>query len=221
MDFSDYRRNTRHEMLAFVPEQCRRILEIGCGEGIFVSSITGCKERWGVEPDTISAQVASSQIERVLVGTFDSVRNQLPANYFDLVICNDVIEHMIDHDAFFREIQAYMVPGAVIIGSVPNVRYFKNLFDLVVLRDWDYKLAGVLDRTHLRFFTLRSLRRSLAASGLQVEQVQGINSMLRSSINFRSLHYLIFGVALIAGSLGTATDTKYMQLGFRASFNRA
>ncbi len=50
------------------------------------------------------------------------------------------------------------------VGSVPNVRYFKNLFDLLVLRDWDYKDSGVLDRTHLRYFTLKSLRRSLVAS---------------------------------------------------------
>ena len=86
------------------------------------------------------------------------------------MVCNDVIEHMADHDRFLRQIRGHIAPGGVLIGSVPNMRHYRALFELLVLRDWDYRDSGVLDRTHLRFFTARSLRRSLTRAGFESGQ---------------------------------------------------
>ena len=151
----------------------------------------------------------------VLLGTYDEMEPRLPDGYFDVVICNDVIEHMPDHERFFLQIREKIAPGGAIIGSVPNVRYFKNLFDTLVLRDWDYKEEGILDLTHFRFFTLKSLRRTLTASGFSVDVLQPINPNIRLRSSLRENIYSVFGLAAVALSLGHSRDVAYLQLAFR------
>src|SRR5262245_56833577 len=92
--------HARAEMLQLVPSQRNKVLEIGCGEGRFSSGIGGVAELWGIEPDPKAAAVASHCMRTVLIGTYEAVQAELPDAYFDLVICNDVIEHMVDHDVF-------------------------------------------------------------------------------------------------------------------------
>jgi 2-polyprenyl-3-methyl-5-hydroxy-6-metoxy-1,4-benzoquinol methylase len=210
----------RSEMLAFLPERYGRVLEIGCDEGDFAARLRG--EVWGVELNADAASVAAGRLHRVLTGTFEETRDVLPHSYFDVVVCNDVIEHMADHDIFLREIQAHIAPGGVLIGSVPNMRHYRALFELLVLRDWDYRDTGVLDRTHLRFFTARSLRRSLERAGFQIEQFRGINGGIQFSpsrgftLSRQHLPHALFGWALIVLTLGRWRDTRFMQFGFRA-----
>jgi len=213
-------RQQRAEMLALLPERYGRVLEIGCDEGDFAARLQG--EVWGVEPDAAAAAVAAGRLHRVLVGTFEATRAALPLGYFDVVVCNDVIEHMPDHDHFLREIRAHIAPGGVLIGSVPNMRHYRALFELLVLRDWDYRDTGVLDRTHLRFFTARSLRRSLERAGFAIERFQGINGGIRFApsggfaLSRQHLPHALFGWALIVLTLGRWRDIRFMQFAFRA-----
>ena len=160
----NYRSSDRHEMLAFLPERRSTILEIGCGEGRFSASIPGATETWGVEPDERAVALASRRLSHVLQGTFDQVKGRLPQRHFDVIICNDVIEHMTDHDSFLEDIKAFLSPGGALVASIPNVRYYQNLFELIVACDWEYRSSGILDRTHLRFFSERSLRRKSSKS---------------------------------------------------------
>ncbi len=211
----EYFGHARPEMMAFIPERRRTVLDIGCGEGRFSKSITGTEELWGVEPDPKSAGIAQAHMHTVLLGTYDEAEQRLPDSYFDVVICNDVIEHMPDHEAFLRQIRKKIAPGGVIVGSVPNVRYFKNLFDTLVLRDWDYKEEGVLDRTHFRFFTLKSLERTLTKSGFSVDVLKPINPNIRLRPSLRENIYSLFGLAAVALSLGHSRDVAYLQLAFR------
>lgn len=201
-------------MLALLPQRYARVLEIGCDEGDFAARLQG--EVWGVEPEVESATIAAGRLHRVLIGTFEVVRGELPQNYFDVVVCNDVIEHMVDHDRFLRVIRAYIAPGGVLVGSVPNMRHYRALFELLILRDWDYRDTGVLDRTHLRWFTARSLRRSLSRAGFVIERLQGINGGIRFGWSRQRLPHALFGWALIALTLGWWRDIRFMQLAFRA-----
>jgi 2-polyprenyl-3-methyl-5-hydroxy-6-metoxy-1,4-benzoquinol methylase len=207
-------RQQRTEMLALMPSHCTRVLEIGCDEGDFATHLEG--EVWGIEPDVAAATIATGRLHRVLVGTFDAMCEELPVGYFDVVVCNDVIEHMPDHDRFLRQIGAYMAPGGVLVGSVPNMRHYRALFELLVLRDWDYRDSGVLDRTHLRFFTARSLRRSLEHAGFEIERFQGINGGIRFGLSRQLLPHALFGWAMIVVTLGYWRDIRFMQFGFRA-----
>lgn len=223
-----YYEGERPEVLPFLPERFSRVLEIGCGDGGFRRLIEKDCEYWGVEREVAAAGKAGQYLDKVLAGSFDEIYDQLPDGYFDLVICNDVIEHFVDHERFLLDIRAKMAPDSFLVGSIPSVRYYKVLFSLLVMRDWRYTAKGVLDSTHLRFFTRKSLSRSFKANGFQAEELQGLNSAVYLKKNYctsviRTLaicfKFIVrFGVFLLVDilTLGHSSDIKYAQIGFRA-----
>jgi 2-polyprenyl-3-methyl-5-hydroxy-6-metoxy-1,4-benzoquinol methylase len=201
----------RPEMVAFLPPNFTRVLEIGCGEGTFAKHYSSASERWGVEPNAFSAGKAEALLTKVLVGTFEQVSQELPDNYFDLVICNDVIEHMEDHDLFLDSIKVKMREGGRLVGSLPNIRYVSALFELLVKKDWQYRPYGTLDRSHLRFFTRKSLLRTFAAHGYTVQKFHGIN---RAGRPFYALHKSIPIALIVLLTLGYYWDVPYHQFAF-------
>ena len=211
----EYLLSERGEVAALLPENYQSVLEIGCSKGGFRKNLRPEAEIWGVEPNPSSAAEAAERGYRILVGTYDLVADEVPAGYFDVVVCNDVIEHMVDPDSFLREVRVKLKPGGLIVGSVPNVRYFGNLFRLLVLGDWEYVDQGILDRTHLRFFTKRSLQRTFTKAGYLVEHMSGINSdFQRQTTAFQLLKRVLLATAILA-SLGALRDSRFMQFGFR------
>ena len=200
---SGYFQNLRPEMIPFLPDDYARVLEIGCGEGRFSDNLKSGSEVWGIEPDGDALAAAPGKLHRVLAGRYEDVHGELPESHFDLVICNDVIEHMEDHDRFFRSIRSKIAPGGSLVASIPNVRYVRNLFRLIVRKEWEYEDDGVLDRTHLRFFTEKSLKRCLIRHGFEIAKFGGINRSTKAA-----------PVALL--SLGYCADVQFLQFGFRA-----
>jgi hypothetical protein len=91
----------------------------------------------------------------------------------------------------------------------------RTLYELLVERDWRYADAGVLDRTHLRFFTQKSLRRTFREHGYAVEALAGINSALGGGFAPRALLRKAAVLAVIAGTLGFYWDAQFAQFGFR------
>ncbi len=210
-----YYRQQRNDMRGFLPENPCRVLEIGCGEGGFIAGIPGSMETWGIEPNAAAASVAATKLHRVLTGRFEDVADQIPRGYFDLIVCNDVIEHMTDHDAFLREIRDRFAEGGVLVGSVPNMRNYKVLFDLLCLGDWQYRDSGIQDRTHLRWFTAKSLRRSLIDAGYRIEAFRGMNGSLSPRRAKWAWPRFLFGCVLIGLTLSAARDIVHAQFGFR------
>lgn len=147
----------------------------------------------------------------MLNGTYDDVSGDLPDNYFDLIVCNDVIEHMIDHDDFFEKIKQKMAPNATILMSIPNVRYIRNLLRLLLFKDWQYEDAGVLDRTHLRFFTEKSLRNTLCSHHYEILKFQRINKV-------KNRYYTIIPEILLR--LLGQSDTLYLQFACVVRLNK-
>jgi len=84
--------------------------------------------------------------------------------------------------------------------SIPNVRHFRNLYDLVVNGDWEYKDSGVMDRTHLRFFTKKSINSMFIKHGYNVLTLEGINETPNTAVKILS-----------ALSFGFFEDTRYLQ----------
>ena len=121
----------------------------------------------------------------MLNGLYEDVYAELPDNYFDLIICNEVIEHFRDHDVFFESIKNKMSKNSYIIGTIPNVRYAKNLYHLLFNKDWKYENEGILDRTHLRFFTEKSLRRTFNKHDFIIDEFYGINSLISESFSYK------------------------------------
>ena len=196
----------RTEMLPFVPDRVTRVLEIGCGEAVFGAMLKDrydC-EVWGVEPDEASLPTANERIDHVLHGLFDDVCGELPQDHFDLLICNDVIEHMSDPDAFLAAVAPKLTADAHVVVSLPNVRYWKNMWELIALKRWRYTDAGVMDRTHLRFFTQWTIRDLFERHGYDFQTFQGINK----SKSFKPL-------PLVMLSCGYFRDILYPQYGMR------
>ena len=195
-------------MVAFVPTQYSKVLEVGCAEGNFSMQLHVDSERWGIEMDEHSAQAARGKLTKVLLGSYDEVVDAIPDDYFDLIICNDVIEHMPDHDWFLRSIRTKLRSSGVLIASLPNVRYIRNLLELLVTKEWRYRSSGILDRTHLRFFTCNSIVRTFREHDFVVEQIVGINE------SRKHLRRFIAGIIWLL-TAGYYSDIQYPQFAVR------
>jgi 2-polyprenyl-3-methyl-5-hydroxy-6-metoxy-1,4-benzoquinol methylase len=172
---ADYYAATRPELRGYIPERYTRVLEVGCGRGGFRANLSAQAEVWGVEPFAAAAEIARGRLSRVLIGKYEDVQSQLPDAAFDLIICNDVIEHMVDDLGFLQAIRRKMQPGGYLMGSVPNMRNLPVLKALVLNKEWEYQEQGVLDKTHLRFYTNKSFTALLGRTGFQVVRFAGIN----------------------------------------------
>jgi SAM-dependent methyltransferase len=203
-----YYQKVRSEMKPFLPDRYSKVLEVGCGAGNFRTQLTRPCEYWGVELVEAAANAAATKLTRVLRGTFQDTYDHIPNGCFDLVICNDVIEHMADHEVFFQDIRRKMAPGSYLVGSVPNVRYVFNVFELLVKKDWAYRDEGILDRGHLRFFTERSLKRTILSNGFTIEAFAGINRSVIKPTSLREAVYRMFTWVL-------GRDSQFTQFGFR------
>lgn len=207
-----YYRRARTTAADLIPANYQRVLEIGCAEGIFREYFRKDCEYWGVEPVADIALIASKKLHKVIVGTFEEAAEQLPDNYFDLVVCNDVIEHMIDHDVFLESIKQKLTLDASLIGSIPNVRYLKNLSRLLISKDWEYQDGGILDRTHLRFFTEKSLKRSFVSHGYDILVFRGITGLWKKTWSLKGLPKAIRYSPLL---MILGWDTRFKQFGFQ------
>src|SRR5215469_5680978 len=166
----------RSEMLEYVPSNCRKVLDVGCGFGSFGASLrkrTNC-EVWGVEGDSGCIRKAEENVDRVLQGYFGRELD-LPPGYFDCIVFNDVLEHMLDPAAALVLARPLLSSRGCIVASIPNLRHFPTIWKLVVGEEWEYKEFGILDRTHLRFFTRPSVVRLFQGAGFLVQRIDGIN----------------------------------------------
>jgi len=207
---TDYYNNSRDEMLEFIPADCSIFLEIGCGIGSFGKSVKYIyknAEYWGIELNTESAGIASNHLDKIFAGDVFELLHKLPDNYFDCLVMNDVIEHLVDPMIFLKTIRPKLKNKAWLIASIPNVRYITNFYNLIILKDWQYENFGILDKTHLRFFTEKSIVNFFKEENFKITKLKGINPV-RSYI-FYLLNFMTFGFF---------NDTKFLQFGVSAKF---
>lgn len=166
----------RKALLDLVPAGVQRVLDIGCNQGGFGAGLKGRGpvEVWGVEPDPHSASVAASRLDHVVVDYFEE-RNPLPDGYFDLIVFNDSLEHMPDPVAALELARRKLQPGGVVQCCVPNMRHIECLEHLLLEKNWAYEEQGVRDRTHLRFFTKRSIVELFESLGYRVQRTVFVN----------------------------------------------
>jgi 2-polyprenyl-3-methyl-5-hydroxy-6-metoxy-1,4-benzoquinol methylase len=152
-----------------------RALEIGCSEGHtleWLKKAGYCSWVAGVEP---YAELRTS------VGAIDEffkidIEKELPtiaAASLDLILCLDVLEHLVNPWEAVRRIDSLLKPGGQLIISVPNLRNYRILFDLAFRGKFSYSESGILDRTHLRFFTRTTAVELAESAGAKVTTVVG------------------------------------------------
>lgn len=197
-DATSYHGHLRPQMRAFVPRGARTLLDVGCGVGAFAEGLRAERrdqgqdlEIWGLELDEDAARQAASRLDRVLAGDAVARVAELPDRYFDCVVLNDVLEHLARPDQLLAALHRVLAPGGLLVASLPNVRHFFNVWDLVVRGDWEYQDEGIRDRTHLRFFTRSSMRTLFAGAGYVLRRQVGINPT--RSWRFRLCNLLCLG----------------------------
>jgi len=203
MQHPDYYSYERRELYPFIPAEIKRSLDVGCAKGIFSENIKKEKgaEAWGVEMVPEVAEIAQNKLDEVLIGTFDEVHEQLPQKYFDCVFLNDVLEHMPYPDDCLVKVRKNIASGGCIVASIPNMRYIQVLIDLVWKKDWEYQESGIMDKTHLRFFTKKSIIRMFDKCGYNICRIEGINP-----ISPRCLTSIINTL-----TFGSIDDVRYSQ----------
>jgi SAM-dependent methyltransferase len=148
-----------------------RILEIGTATGYLGRELglLGFRELAGVESDAASAQVAREHYRWFAVA--DLEHDVLPDDIreCDVLICADVLEHLRDPLAQLRTLLTRVKPGASVVVSLPNVAHWTVRLSLLAGR-FSYTDRGLLDRSHLRFFTLRSARALIEEAGCRIER---------------------------------------------------
>ncbi|WP_299668963.1 class I SAM-dependent methyltransferase [uncultured Polaribacter sp.] len=200
-----YYKHARTGMLPFVPKEAKTILEIGCGQGNFSGQfVKDGIEVWGVEPDPTAAKFAIEKLFKVFESAIDEALKYLPDDYFDVIIMNDVLEHLTYPSEVLKKLKIKLTKEGVTVSSIPNVRYSKNIFNLIFKKDWKYTESGILDNTHFRFFTKKSIQRLHMDSGYSIQCIKGIN---------RTKSFLFFPFAVLVNILLLCSqlDMFYMQ----------
>ena len=166
-------RKERGEVIDRIPAGSNRILDIGCGTGAMGR---GIRTRWGevqlvgIEKDPARAFEARAYYDRVIEADAATWKPDFAAESFDAIILADVLEHVENPAMLLKRYVPFLSSHGVMVLSVPNIRYHEVLAGLAQGR-FDYQEQGILDRSHLRFFTRKTLVELLESSGLQVETI--------------------------------------------------
>lgn len=167
----------RPEMLPFFPASGKTMLDIGCGEGLFGKTLIDSRgtEVWGIDFDQESIDVAANILSKVFCGDVHQLLDDIPDNYFDAIYFNDVLEHLVDPYTLLEQVRPKLTANGVVIASIPNLRYFRVLAQILFKKDFRYEKKGVMDETHMRFFTQKSIDRMFVEAGYQVQRIQPMN----------------------------------------------
>mgnify|MGYP001469101607 CR=1 FL=1 len=167
--YDRYFATPRKDILPYLPARIGRVLDIGCGTGATVALLRGQYSlEWagGVEIHAASASEAEKVLDRVWTGALEAaaLEAEIPENSLDLILCLDVLEHLVDPWTAVKRLSALLKPGGTLLVSLPNIRNWKFIKNLIFKGDFRYRDSGLLDRTHLRFF-VRDTAIELATSG--------------------------------------------------------
>lgn len=166
----------RMDILPLLPNHSKKVLEIGCGTGntlVSLKEMGYCDWTCGVDLFDNAVESAKSKLDNVYQGNIEEMLLPLDAGSIDVVLCLDVLEHLVDPQKVLAYLHTLLTPGGMIIASIPNVRHYSVLLPLVFQNRWEYKDQGILDSTHLRFFVKSTAIELMQSSDLKIEEIVG------------------------------------------------
>lgn len=167
-----YYQSMRQDLLEMIPSQIEKVLSVGCGAAVtegHIKSKFAIPYVVGIELNEQVANLAREVLDELIVGDVENISLSFPKKYFDLIIYADVLEHLRSPWEVLSNHLSYLKDDGYVLISLPNVRYYFVIWQLLLGR-WEYQSRGILDRTHLRFFTLREIRQLL--NNVDVEIIQ-------------------------------------------------
>lgn len=158
-----YKQEPRKELLELIPSINRGgdILEIGAGAGdtlLYAKENGFANNIYGVELCKIENSNQDNKIfSDFIIGNIETIDLPFEDSQFDVILCGDVLEHLINPYKTLESLKKYLKPNGVIIASIPNIREFKTMKKIFFQGDFRYEDSGILDRTHLRFFCKKNI----------------------------------------------------------------
>jgi SAM-dependent methyltransferase len=150
------------------------VLDIGCGIGLlgaYLKKKHNCIVT-GLEIIEDNYEVALSELDEVFLGDIETMDlSELGCDY-DYIIFSDSLEHLLNPDKVLEKIKKLLSESGMVLISMPNVRNFRVTMPLIFSDSWEYQDEGLLDRTHLRFFTCTSLLNTLNNHGYCVNKIK-------------------------------------------------
>lgn len=163
-------RNTSHALMLELVGRDQVVLDVGCASGYLAEALgkQGCMVS-GIEYDAAEAEKARPFLQQTVVADLNQVEvgEQFPDVTFDTIVFGDVLEHLLSPETVLTSALSLLKPEGTVVISIPNVAHGAVRLTLLQGR-WDYRPTGLLDRTHIRFFTLETLLAMLANAGLVV-----------------------------------------------------
>lgn len=174
----DYYDRPRRELLQAIPLTARRILDVGCGAGALgrvLKEERGAEEVCGIEFIEEAYERAVHVLDKVLLGNIEEMALPFDDGYFDCIICADVLEHLVEPADVLRKLDRVLAPHGAIVISIPNARNYEVLH-MLGAGCWTYYEQGIMDATHLRFFTRTDFIKMIEASGMKAADVLPLNA---------------------------------------------
>jgi 2-polyprenyl-3-methyl-5-hydroxy-6-metoxy-1,4-benzoquinol methylase len=146
----------------------RRALDVGCSSGYLARPLSAAGvEVTGLELDPVAADEARSSCAEVLVGDVETIELPFPVGSFDVILCADVLEHLREPGAALERLRPLLRQGGRLVLTTPNVANWAMRLSLLGGR-WRYTDRGILDRTHVHFFTRKTLVETVEAAGYRI-----------------------------------------------------
>jgi 2-polyprenyl-3-methyl-5-hydroxy-6-metoxy-1,4-benzoquinol methylase len=158
---ASYFRNIRSEIAEYVEKGDNLVLDVGCGAGYlgeYLKATGRAAQIIGIEIDEVAASEALAKLDQVFCANLNQtsvvdVLKDIDKASLDYIVCADVLEHLIDPWKVLAELVTYLKPNGRLVISIPNVRHWSVWLPLILHGGWEYRETGILDSTHLRFFT--------------------------------------------------------------------
>jgi len=166
-----------------------RLLEIGCSAGNTAAyALAQGKCGWccGVELCAGPAAEAQKKMDQVVLGDIEKLKLDFPPKSFDVLLLSEVLEHLVDPSAVLRNLHDLLKPGALVMAGSPNVCHHSVLRMLLKGR-WDYQPEGIMDATHLRWFSPSTYREMFEDCGYIVDEVTPAKRLGRKARVFNFL----------------------------------
>jgi SAM-dependent methyltransferase len=177
----DYYNRVNADLLRTIPPDACTVLEAGCGTGALAEAYRRINNRvtyYGIEKNREAVKIAGlvGRIDRLIEGDLEDMGPLVPGlseeqPSVDCLIFGDVLEHLLDPWSVLARLVRLVRDGGQILACIPNVQHYSVIINLMRGR-WDYQDEGLLDRTHLRFFTLSGIRDLFSKAGLQIFDIQ-------------------------------------------------
>lgn len=167
-----YYQHVRSHLVDFVKEPKDgkiKVLDVGCGLGATLLELKNRynnAEIYGIEINEAVGKIAETHAD-VIMGNIEEVDLDFEEGFFDYVILGDVLEHLINPYEAVMKVKKHLKKGGHMLISVPNVMH-NGVIKGLLFGNWTYEDAGILDRTHLRFFTYREIIKLFERADLSV-----------------------------------------------------